>query len=101
MSQYGEYRELRELMSRLGGTMEFYPGGGPGGVWQLELHGKVAQVECRNRDVNDLDSAYVPNTEHPKTWADFDEPHTLHYDAFWRLIDVIRRNEVAPEKARA
>lgn len=101
MSGYGEYKEIRELVHDLGGSMSFFPGGGPGGIWQIELRGKVAQVECRNHNVNDLDSAYVPNPDPPSTWDDFDEPYTLKQDAFWHLIEAVRRNEVSAEKARA
>ncbi len=97
MSDYGEYQELRELLEQVGGTMDFYPGGGPGGVWRIELRGKVAEVESRDRTVNDLDTTYVAAVDDPKTWDDFPESARLHDDAFWRLIEVIQRNEVPRE----
>lgn len=95
MSENREYKELRDLVEELGGSMNFLPGGGPGGVWEIMLRGKIARIECRSHFVNDLDSVYVANTEKPGTWADFDEPYELLDDAFWRLVDVVRKNEVA------
>jgi hypothetical protein len=80
------YSAVRDLLLSLGGSMTFKPGGGPGGVWELELHGKHTAVPVRDNRVNRLDSLYVPRITNPVTWDDYGDESLLAADAFWLLI---------------
>ncbi len=71
--------------------MSWHPGGGPGGVWELNLYGKTAQVAARDDRINALDRLYVPQVDNPRTWHDYGSPGTLVDDAFWRLVDLFPR----------
>lgn len=80
------YDLARSLVESLGGTVTYRPGGGPGGVWELELEGRTARVAIRDERINDLDRLCVPEVENPKTLHDYGHPGTLTNDAFWRLV---------------
>jgi hypothetical protein len=80
------YEEIQHLLESIGGEMKYQPGGGPGGVWILNLHGRTTQVEVRNHTVNQLDMLYIPNVPEPKTWDDYDLPGKLAPEAFWKLV---------------
>ncbi|MDP9438798.1 MAG: hypothetical protein M3P49_08640, partial [Actinomycetota bacterium] len=87
----GAYEEVQRLLKSIGGTMKWQPGGGPGGVWELHLRGKMHPVEVRNDQINALDELYVPQVDNPKTLHDYGSPGTLVDDAFWRLVDLFER----------
>src|SRR5262245_51594914 len=86
------YADVCDLVKRLGGSMVFEPGGGPGGVWTISLHGVTKRVKCRDRSVNDLDMLYIARADVPvpRTWDDYEHPYQLQPDAFWKLIDLLR-----------
>jgi hypothetical protein len=85
MSEQRPYRAIRDLIESLGGTMTWRPMGS-GGDWVLDLRGRTATVECRDRQVNDLDRLYVSKVHHPATWDDYDHDARLTSDAFWKLV---------------
>lgn len=85
------YEKVQSLIEELDGKMTWLPGGGPGGVWELNLRGKTFQVPVRDDTINDLDLLYVPRVDNPQTWRDFGSPGTLVSDAFWRLVDLFPR----------
>lgn len=68
--------------------MTWLPGGGGGGVWELNLRGKTTRVEVRDDRINNLDRLYVPQLDNPKISHDYGSPGTLVDDAFWRLVDL-------------
>jgi hypothetical protein len=80
------YELVQRLMEEIGGTMQYVPGGGPGGVWYLNLRGRVIQVDVRDNSVTPLDSLYVSRVQRPTTWADYDPSAPLVPDAFWKLV---------------
>jgi len=90
-ANFRAYKEVRELVERCGGSMEWRPMG-RGGDWELELHGKSAVVSCRDRSVNALDNLYEPKqgVQDPKTWDDYEPEAPLKQGAFWKLIELIR-----------
>ena len=69
MSEQRPYRAVRDLIESLGGTMT-WQSMESGGDWVLDLQGRTATVECRDRRVNDLDGLYVcrfPTPRHGTT----------------------------------
>ncbi len=86
MSDKRVYREVRDLLNKLGGSMNWHAGGPGGGVWHLELHGRRCDVECRSNAVNFLDELYLPSKSNPQTQDDYAKPYRLQSDAFWRLV---------------
>jgi len=80
------YYRVRNFIEDLGGSMEWKPGGGPGGAWVLTLHGKTSRIDARSHEVNDLDRLYVPLVSDPKEWKDYDHHAELTPDAFWKLV---------------
>lgn len=87
----GPYAMARGLIEAAGGTMKWSPGGGPGGAWIIELHGRVHRVPVRGGEINDLDRLYVPEVDNPRTSQDYGSPGTLQSDAFWRLVGLFDR----------
>ena len=83
------YGKLRSYVKSISGTMEYLPGGGPGGAWEIKLHGKAARVEVRDNRTNDLDRLYVANVAHPKTWDDYDKNAGLVDEVFWKLVCLV------------
>ena len=90
-SNCGPYRKARALIESIGGTMRWRSGGGPGGVWEITLHGRSHEVPVRDEKANDLDRLYVPEVDNPTTSRDYGSPGTLTNDAFWRLISLFPR----------
>jgi hypothetical protein len=86
---YVPYRLIREIIKRNNGSMEFQAGGGPGGVWIIKLEGRKWTVAVRDRRANELDHLYVPKTDHPQTWEDYEKTAPLKPDAFWQLMKLI------------
>lgn len=84
------YDPVRSLLMQHDGSMNWKPGGGPGGAWVLELHGKTVVVPCRNNHVNALDRLYVASVPDPQTWDDYPKPGRLLPGAFWLLIDLFQ-----------
>ena len=82
------YLRVHDLLSSLGGNMVYKAGGGPGGVWELELRGRQATVPVRDNRVNALDRLYVADIPNPTTWDDYGEDSDLVADAFWRLLSL-------------
>lgn len=80
------YGRVRSLVESIGGTMTWQPGGGPGGVWELNLRGRTARIEARADRINALDRLYVARVDNPRTWDDYDPEAPLTEDAFWRLV---------------
>jgi len=80
------YDKVREVLESIGGSMSYRPGGGPGGVWVLELWEKTTEVEVRDNKVNRLDLLYVAKVDNPKTWADFASAAELVKDVRWKLV---------------
>jgi hypothetical protein len=89
MSTLRAYGAVVELVESIGGKMEFEAGGGPGGVWRIDLYGKTARVAARDRKVNALDHLYE-GSEGCERWDDFPEDTKLRDDAFFRLVDLVR-----------
>ena len=87
------YTEIQELVTHHGGKMTWRPMG-QGGDWILQLHGKTAVIQCRDRKVNALDSFYVSKTTAPDTWEDFDHPAPMRDGSFWRLINLFSQSGV-------
>lgn len=83
------YGKLRAFVESLGGSMNYKPGGGPGGVWQIELHGRTAEVAVRDSGLNLLDLLYVAKTSNPRSWDDFEKNPPLVDNAFWKLVNLI------------
>jgi hypothetical protein len=69
--------------------MTFHAGGGPGGLWRIELQGRTLTVDVRDRRVNDLDRLYVAKLENPQTWDDYEPNCPLKPGAFWQLVKLI------------
>ncbi len=84
------YRELRNFVKLIGGTMAFHAGGtGGGGTWTIELWGRTSRsIEVRDDKVNELDQLYIPKVEPPTTWQDYDSPGKLVDDVFWKVIKL-------------
>ena len=57
----------------------------------LDLWGKTARVECRGRELNELDLLYKTPIEKPQMWDDHPRPAELVDDAPWRIVDLVRR----------
>jgi hypothetical protein len=83
------YALVREMIEAHGGTMTFHAGGGPGGLWRIELQGRTLTVDVRDRRVNDLDRLYVAKLENPQTWDDYEPNCPLKPGAFWQLVKLI------------
>ena len=83
------YGKLRSYVESILGTMEYLPGGGPGGAWEIKLHGKVARVEVRDKRINDLDRLYAAKVSHPKTWDDYEKNAALVDNVFWKLVHLV------------
>src|SRR5215208_5178677 len=60
------YEKVRELIKSIGGEMRWRPGGGGGGVWELNLRGRTATIEVRDDRINNLDRLYIPQVDNPK-----------------------------------
>jgi len=84
------YGRVRNLVESIGGTMTYQVGGGPGGVWELNLWGRTARIDVRDNRINDLDRLYVARVDDPKTWDDYDPGAPLVEDAFWRLVGLFQ-----------
>jgi hypothetical protein len=84
-----DYGRVRDLIESLGGRMEWLPGGGPGGVWELTLGEYTATIPARDRRVNSLDRLYVPAVENPQTWDDYAKDAPLVEDAPERLVALL------------
>ncbi len=83
------YELVVELVTEIGGDMDWRPGGdGGGGTWEIDLHGKVARIPCHDQRINALDGLYVPKVAEPSTWEDYEQQ--LIPGAFWRLVDLVR-----------
>jgi hypothetical protein len=80
------YDKVREVLESIGGKMSYRPGGGPGGVWELELWGKTTEVPVRDNIVNRLDLLYIAKVSNPKTWADYDSAAELVKDVRWKIV---------------
>jgi hypothetical protein len=88
------YEKVRRLIKAIDsdGTLTWHPGGaGGGGVWELRMKGKTAQVKFLSDGINDLDRLYVPEVDNPRTYRDYGSPGRLVDDAFWRLVDLFPR----------
>lgn len=90
MTAEPDYKQVIDLVKSIQGTMTYQPGGGPGGIWELSLHGRRLQIACRDRNRNDLDDLYELRTgiTDARTWADYEEPGRLKQDAFWLLMGL-------------
>ncbi len=84
------YYRVRNFIEDLGGSMEWKPGGGPGGVWVLTLYGKTARIDARSHEVNELDRLYDTQLANPKVWEDYSHHATLVPDAFWKLVALFK-----------
>jgi len=80
------YDKVREVLESIGGKMFYRPGGGPGGVWVLELWGKTTEEKVRDDIVNRLDLLYIAKVSNPKTWADYDSAAELVKDVRWKIV---------------
>ncbi len=85
----GAYDVLRRFIESLSGTMTYQPGGGPGGLWEIILHGKTARIEVRGDHINELDRLYVPKIPNPKSGDDFESPGELVEGVFWKLVHLV------------
>jgi hypothetical protein len=86
LSEKRPYEQIRDILESIGGKMIYRPGGGPGGVWVLDLWGRTIKVEVRDNRVNCLDQLYIAKVKNPKTWEDYDPEAQLVEDVRWKLV---------------
>jgi hypothetical protein len=71
MSKRRVYEELRSAIEQRGGRMTYSRAGIPGGVWIIQLDGKVGRFESNGRGFPELDRLYVPLVDNPSRWDDY------------------------------
>jgi hypothetical protein len=66
------YGQLRDIIERRGGIMEYRRQGYRYGAWEISLKGKRVTIEATGfRTFPKLDRLFVPAVADPKTWDDY------------------------------
>ena len=83
------YGDLRDIIERRGGSMQYEREGYRHGAWIISLAGKRAVIEASgNRSFPELDRLYQTSKPNPREWDDYDGP--LLPDAEEKLLSLLR-----------
>jgi hypothetical protein len=85
------YEMIADYVRKLGGDLEWHPGGdGGGGNWRLELGTRVAKFPYHGWC--ELDLLKVPKVDKPTNSDDYHM--RLREDAIWQLVEIFKRKGV-------